>query len=122
MRQRSMLMLFAVLLCFAFIAAPLSQALAAGFSWQTVSIERVGITGPNGWFATVKADKDDKVTYLTFKDDYKKELLAIALTARSASLKVKALFVEGNAKGSKLKDLPGDAPYVSGCKGLYIIK
>lgn len=107
MRQRSIQAIAAAFLCFAFIFAPLSQSFAAdaSFGWHTASVVEVGITGPNNWFAKLKAE-DGTLTRVTFVDSaLRKELLAVALTAKSASLKVKALYFK--------KDK-------SGCKALYI--
>ena len=95
------------MLCMVMLVGSVASSQAASnFTWHTAEVIEVGITGPNNWFAKLKSDTGTtRVTFTT--DSIRKELLAIALTAKSANQKVKALYVGGVAN--------------SGCKGMYII-
>ncbi|MCT4535234.1 hypothetical protein [Halodesulfovibrio sp.] len=116
--KRGMIRLTAALaVCTALLFTSLSPAFAAGdvnakWGWHTASVEEVGITGPDNWFAVLKSDSGTTTRVTFVQASIRKELLAVALTAKSSGMKVKGYYQDTGATGNK----------TVGCKGLYITK
>lgn len=99
--------------CAALLTTSLTPAFAADsdsvdWAWHTATVEEVGITGPDNWFALLKSDSGTTTRVTFVLASIRKELLAVALTAKSTNMKVKG-FYQNNGK-------------IAGCKGLYIVK
>jgi len=107
MKKNLMRLTVVATLCMAMMLGSMVSAHAASkFTWHKAEVLEVGITGPDNWFARLKTDSGEvRVTFVSAS--IRKELLAIALTAKSSGQKVQALYVGGLTK--------------SGCKGMYII-